>query len=517
MTARFWLLDLTIDGRPYRWSTENLEVTTADGDTLLYVAGLDDLSLAASDEATVTVTDEEVDWPTMAPEVQGQRVTLRRWTEGTVLEEAVVYSSGYAAGVEYATRHDPVTFAIATTEGAMSVGSQVPDVTARVDAATWPTTALHVIGSEGAAYPVIFGYPGYDGTDTHAVVPVPLAQWKSATAATSYVVVAEDPDASITTVLIRNETLGVEADETATFVSDLLDQRVRVATFSTSSTPLPTAATDRLFAGYDPAGGGGAARTAYDVIEYVLRRWGPESVDWSRLRSVEDALTPYLCDTWIDQVQSDPWAWLETAILPHLPVEVRFSDAGRYLVRRRYVSDPTRQVGSISVDAGEADRRGSVLFEDAEVVNEFVAHYRNDRDGNWLGKLVLTGREAPRGIGRLGLWGRLTEAEEIVASARCLRSATRYGLRQNPGGPITIDFTWDQGTVIRVLEDMAEREALPARLATYEIPDGEDLEEGDEVLLTDTEVGLTDAPAIVDTPPVRGDTTTVTFRIPEEA
>jgi hypothetical protein len=108
-----------------------------------------------------------------------------------------------------------------------------------------------------------------------------------------------------------------------------------------------------------------------------------------------------------------------------------------------------------------------------------------------------------------------TQTVTAVRSGRCADSRSRYGLRRAPSQ--VIDWTWDEGTVLRVLEDRVEREALPAILGSYEVIDRyrHDLRENDVIRVTDTERGLVSTLAVISSPPTVGtDSTTIDVRIP---
>lgn len=507
-----WLLDLEIDGQPYRWADSVLDVDAADGSVLVYRPGLADpgaLAQGATD-VEISITDDSVDWPSLVAELEGVRATLRRWVEGTTWEEAEVYAYGEVRGTTWGSRSEPVAFMISDVGGSeTSLGAQIPDPLHQVDETTWPITVGHITGTTGAIYPVILGYPGWDGTTANQVVPVPIAQWQAATAATTYVVVSEDPDAPVVQVRLRNDDLDVAAVEDVIQVTDLLGQRVLVAAFTASATPLPSSETSRMYAGFRPgSGGGGVAVTAYEAVTYLLRRWGPETADWSRLPEARGILDGYQVDSWIDDVVTDPWAWIEDVLLPDLPVEVRTSSRGRYLLPRRYTSDPSRLVGELDADSGAVTRVGPVSRADDGPTNEWSALYRASREGDWLGRVILTGD--PSTLAALDP-SSATQAVTVITTGAARASYARYRLRQAES--IEIDWSWDTGTVARCLEWRAERDALPAALVDYEIADGEDIQEGDEYALTDSELGWTSRAAIVDAPPVRGITTTVTLRV----
>ncbi|MEQ1565383.1 MAG: hypothetical protein ABMA64_07075 [Myxococcota bacterium] len=510
-----WLLEVEADGRVYRWSDLACTVPTASGASLDYPAGLGPLETAAGEELEVEVSDGRVPWPEVAPQLDGRPCILRRWLPGTAWEQAVVYAQGEATGVIFGARHEPAAWRITRPIGSASTrGLQAPDPLARVDGTTWPTAAAHVVGTEGASYPVVFGVPGFRAASTTSeqVVPAPIAQWQAAAAATTYVVVSEDPEAPITQVRVRNDTTGVVGLEDVLRVRDDLGRPVLVAAFTNDAGPLPASADDQMYVGYRPAGGGGVARTVYDVLAYVHRRWGADAVDWSRLPEIRDGVSGYLVDTWIDQPVQDPCGWVDTAILPDLPLEVRIGPRGRYYALKRYVSDRARLIGSLSADRGECSRV-SGIGRSGEPINELTAYYRRSRDGEWLARVTVAGAA--------GLVSKpdqvqpgATNVQEfsLMQSNDCTRSLARYGLRQ--GESLEVDWTWDTPTVGLILSWRMQRDAVPGLVVEYDVPRGEDLEEGDEVELTDSELGWSSIAAIVDAPPVRGVSTKVRLRLP---
>lgn len=534
----FFLLEFEVLGRRYRWSTEEVQV---DADHV-YEAGLDDLDLP--DDAlgvAVRITDSRVNWPELAPDLQGQRVTLRRWLEGDSFESSVVVLDGVIAEVVWSTRDEPVDLRLQVESSAL-LGYPVPDYMARVSGLTWPTGG-GTLGDDGRTYPVILGYPGWEGAGSaYPIVPVPLAQW-TALPVTTYVVVAEDLDAPITQVVLLNEQAGtVGVDETVVVVTDLLQRNVRAAQFALTGTYYPATATTarRFFAGYSPAGGGGVARDAYSVLEYMLKRWAPDTVDWSRLPEIRATIEPYQVDTWIDDATANPWNWLTGALLRDLPVEVRIGAGGRFLVPTLPRLDARQVVHELVVDNGSVNPIGTLRLSQPGPTNEFAIDYREDRRGSHRARVVATGLPAPyqqfdaggvvirevwpnlgvtplgRGTGGLGL-GQATDTQAITVlhSGRLADSVARYGLRRSQ--PRTLDWTWDEGTVLRVLEDRIEVEAIPAILAGYTLTNRErwSVYEGDVVRLTDTDRGLVDVLAVVVDPPVHSaETTAITLRIP---
>lgn len=496
-----WLLVATLEGREHRWASV---ASTVDG--VDYPAGLADLTVErGADSVDVSVYDPSIDWPSIALAIDGGEATLFRWTGGT----PVAYASGELQVASYATRRDPVSLRIDRLPGAESLGRQIPDELAQVSEDTWPDAAAGaVVGDVGRYYPVILGYPGYlgTGTDTEPVVPVPLAQWAT-DGADTLAVVCEDGEQAITGVLIRNATVDAESVATVSGSADQLGRVVRVADFGSAPLVRPATADDSrvLYAGFYPAGGGGP-RDGYSVLVYLLRLWGGTSVDWDRLPAIRDVVSPYAIDTWIDSPPTDPWAWFSGTVFGALPVEARTGPRGQYLVEKRYLSDPRRNVGTL-VEGVSCTIASSVAVSDGPQ-NEFTARYRPGRDEDWLGSVLLTGRD-----GLASARARGTVVSTTVRSGRCSASVARYGPRQ--GDAVDLDWTWDESTAIRVLEVAAARDALPARLVSYLVPNGDQLEEGDEVTLTDPERGFSAVAAIVDGPPVASSTgVTVPLRVP---
>lgn len=509
--TRHWLLDLTIDGRVYRWSTEALDVVDTAGATHRYEAGLGALTAAVADSTSVSVSDPVVPWPTVGLLLDGSPALLRRWTSGTVLESAETYTSGEVVDATWSTRYEPVALSISVPVGPETLGSPMPDREAAITASTWPVDALHTIGATSALYPVVLGYPGYEGTtSSYPVMPVPLAQWEETTPATTYLVIAEDQDAQITSAEVYSADYDVTSTLTVSLVADLLGRQLRTCHFATIAALQPTTTAGTHFAALTPSGGGGVARDAYSVLRYLLERWGPATVDWGRMPELADLLGAYQVDTWIDAAMADPWAWLESTVLADLPVEPRRGAHGWYLLHRRYVAVPGLVVGAYSVDDGTALRR-SGLQRDGSPLNRWTAAYRLDRDLSPRARAYLVG-SPPSPMPSSSS----AQQVRVAQHSRCLASEARWGIRD--AGDLTIDWTWDTGTVLACLEWRAERWAVPARLVSYDLTDDEQLREGDQIEITDADVGLTSAVAIVDAPPIRGlpdGRSSVTLRIPE--
>lgn len=355
----------------------------------------------------------------------------------------------------------------------------------------------------GQVYPVIFGYPGYTGAAVaECVVPLPLLVY-SGTA--GMCAVSEDPMLPITTVRVRNDQTGVEVTCTTSIQTDLLGQDLLVADIpdpGIGASPLPASRdeTSSLYGGYHPNTGGGP-RTAYDVVEYALKRWG-RGTDFGRLRAIRDYLSGYLVDTWIDETVSDPWTWLEGSFLPDLPVVKRRGHAGLYLAPQNWSPSTGDAIGQLSADTRQIIRTGAMQYK-SPIQNEFSVNIQRNSAGDPLTRVWLVG-ESTRLANRVQL-----PADQVFQSQACRISQTRYGVMR--GDAADIDWTWDPATAGRVLAWKANRDALPTRTIQYDTD--EDIREGEVYLVTDSSMALDAVPAVVAEPPLVGRTTRVTLRM----
>ena len=63
-------------------------------------------------EFVVSAHGPSIVWSKVAPQLDGRAAAIRRWLDGTKYEQAEVYSSGEAVGVEFGAPDEPVSFAI---------------------------------------------------------------------------------------------------------------------------------------------------------------------------------------------------------------------------------------------------------------------------------------------------------------------------------------------------------------------------------------------------------------------
>lgn len=520
----FWLLELEAGGRTYRWSTEDLDVTTAAGDVLEYASGLSHPELAQGDDGVdIELVDSTVDWPAAGPLLDGARVKLRRWREGTAIERAEVYADGVATDPEWETVYDPVAFTVRAVETL----PPMPDPDARVVFETTPVeqgvTEIPA-GQAGRYYPVVYGRPGHVPGDliplgegsTYTLieslvpcVPCPLRTfWPGAADIyTSQIVVSEDSTKclpSLVKVKDSSESVATLGNVYATI--DTLGRSIAVADFTvqTGGNVVPYDQEDvaEYLAAYGP-GGTEAPRTAYDVLVNAIQRWAGDTVDWARIPELRDPLSGFMIDTWVDDVvDGGVWSWFVRALgcadvgsteAAGLPLAIRTSAAGRYFVPLRYQVDPLRSLRTVDVADGQASRVDAIRSR-GKPVNRLIVEYRDAADAI---NMYHTSIEVGDG----------TANPSSVATL----SRARYGLRQES---LTVPWTWDPATAVRVAHVRLLRDALPWRRVQYRVPEEWGLREADQVRIVDEEVGL-DEYAIIDGPPyISADGVTVTLRMP---
>ncbi len=496
-----WVLELEIGGSLYRWSETALELESVNGP--VEVSGgltLDEVELGEVD-TTIELLDPSLDWVSFAKLLDGSRARVLRVELGGSLESAREFAGGVVVDVSAGSRNEPIGFTItAPPASSDDLGDQVPDPAARIWQENWSLGAVDI----GFSYPVVFGIPGFvSDTVTFPVVPVPVGEQ---VVTVMYLVIALGKNPDLATVRIRREDLGLEAD----FPIDPFDQDRWDRELTLVEIPFGDAMFlsnieddhDYYVGFYDLPGGGGVARTLFDVMVYLLERWGRSSVDWPRLRAMEDELAVYNVDSWIDEPVENPWVVIE-GWLEDLPFEIRRSSRGRYLERLRFLPDGARVVRRVEVGV-DATRASSRTFSPGEL-NQYSARYKPGREsGQWLSTIVITGdpdlvAPPPVSIPANGSIAR-SRRTSVLQDGRLSRSFARYGRRQAEF--VDLDWTFDADTALRVLEWQIERDSIDHWVCDYWVQDGHDLRIGDEVLVTDAELGLENEPALVMSSPV---------------
>lgn len=505
--AAHWLLELDVHGRVYRWAEAPVSVATVAGDTLRYAEGLDaDLTLPLVEEGTLSRrvqlrVEDDTDWPLLESRGQSPHrapAVLRWWREGQTLEDARVVIRGLALVSSVGVKGEGLSLTI-TRDPSIRPRYMLPaGATARNP--TWPvrgTTSLAQVIS-GQYYPLVIGYPGDDGSAVpEPVVPALMVEYSPGIVNTGLLLGLGRLEIGASGARIHNATLGAESSYTTVqHTEDDLGRAVTLA-YLPGGGALGTPR-DAYYCGYASGWVGGirspfragVLRTATDVIRWALLRSGRQ-VDDARIASYAPILDRYRVDTYVNR-PLDYLEWLEAAVLSWLPVIVAESGDGIYVRPIQYDATAEDAVAHL-IEGQGVERVGQLQRLDDDPVNEVTVEFRKGRDNAYLGRITLTAQAgALSGDDPL-----LTTTDaEILPSARARRSQSYYGevYRET----VTLDHTWDRSTALLVAETVLARRAVPRRAVSYE--GGSELDSlmpGDVVIVTDAELYLSEAPAIV--------------------
>ncbi len=541
--SAWWLAEVTAGGQVWRYTDgPTVVVETRDGEELRFAAGLEPLTIAQGDE------DVAIEFPLHEDLVEDDLelcdVVVYRWREGTALEAAAVFARGRGRGASVGRVGELVQLGVET----VAPGTELPVLvdSARVDSTTWPLTGSGASlppEQEGVPYPLILGYPGYDGTSTpRAVVPVALAQLHALNDADTLVPVS-DRLTDMTRVYLVDfaPDAPIRGWQSVVETADELGQVLMVADFTRTSANKPADDADNitLHAGFHPTYGGGKWRSAYDVICGLLRERAPDTVDWSRMPELEAVLGLYQVDSWID-AQVYPWEWIRSVLLPFLPVVERQGQRGRYLAVQRWHASTSRVVLELDADRGDASRTSRRELDSSGIANEITVLYRPqgptggpERTHSYANTSAAGPLKSPlapvtatvlpaRGdyLARWTITGdRRVAARDpsAILEPLAVRSFQRY--RTLPTALVELDWCWDEATALRVGRDRLEQFALPRSYISYRIAPhaiGDELPSaGDEVLINDTEMRFDGRLAVISEPPLVGPGgVSVTLRLP---
>lgn len=493
-----WLLDLDIAGQTHRLATEAVEVTTAAGETIAYREGLAEPSVgmsAAADAGPASIALEittDTDWALLVSQghsLDQRPAALRRYYSGRTLERGRVVLRGRTSQPSFGARYEPLRLSL--TRDVASTAAVIPDPQAVVDASTWPVTGGATLPSsaDGAYYPVVIGCPGHTGGTPVPCVPVPQAEFQAGLGVPKNVWLG----GHASQVRLRTLSAGVttDSDVTPSVFGDLLGRDVDYVLNSASDTDV------QAWVGFqdDASYGGGLyfegvlLRGAGDVVSWVLRTCD-HTIDWARIEATRAYLNNYKIDTYIN-APVNLWDWLQAEVLPMLPVELREGPAGLYLAVYRWDAREKDAVAHLdaTLGSGRVTRDGSASYV-GDPVNEITVDYRPGAESGarWLDRRVVTAQYGSVDIA-------LTEDPRIVPHRIASESRARYGPR-----PVRLQLsaTWDTDTAVRVGLDTLLRAGLPKLAIRYVGgPWLEDLEVGAVVLVTDPELYLSAAVALV--------------------
>ena len=470
-----WLLEIDT-GRIWRASTRHV---TYDGNAYLpalaEVSGpVDGLSLSEPQDRSAQVVVHPAQLGLDTDDISlGAVGRLYWWEDPDGLDPPELLLSGRLEAPEYGAHDEPLTTTI--REVPWEDRARIPDVsTARIDSTSWPNA---VDGLDGEWYPEVIGLPGIDAEDVMGSPAYYVQQ-----GGTKYVLLSRSPVVA-SSVELRDQTGPSTFTGSPIRVADGYGQIVTVVNVGAWAA---LAVDDQVWATWDGSTGGipakddpsRAMRGAGEVIAWALGK-SSLRVDWGRQRAAEVALNAYQVDGYIagtPGARPTPWEWLARDVLPILPVVVRQSSRGVYVVVLR--PDAPEAAATVTLEEGRNCWRVSPVGTVGEHASEVSMMYAPRADGDgWARRVVVSGQQDT-----------LRMDPSALRHAAMEESYRRFGPR---AVQLTSPTTYDDSTAVRAARAMASLVALPAREVSYEIEEGLRVEPGDVVRLTDAGLGWT--------------------------
>ena len=459
-----WLLEIDLGGELLRFSTQAIDLSTQDGRTLRYEAGLSDPGVAfdgAIEAVGVEIRSPRHVWTLL--QAQGQSLercpgVLRRWFPGQPFEASRVVLRGLTGRAICGFLDDPGQLSIELRRTVADLGDTLPESTHVVDASTWPVRPAYPQDSnvEGAFYPVVIGRPGFvdgGGQSTPGLLVEGLSHPSSRLLVAGHKVAASS-------VTVWNMSSSPPQFETRTVyeVADKLGKVISYTDFQSVTKP-DFAATEgnKWWVGWHELGGlewrGEELRGLGTVLEWAAVEHSAVEVDLGRIRSAAAALDAYKVDAVIN-APVNVLDWIRGELGKVYPIREVTGDAGLYWAQVRY--DYTRRdaVASLSTARGEIRSAGPLASREVDLYNEITVEYAPSMmSGRYRRRVIITGAARAQEIGP-GI------EERVLGSLRCQVSQARYGVRATTITCPTVD---EPSTAARIASHMAALHATPRR------------------------------------------------------
>ncbi len=502
-----WLLDLEIAGQVFRFATEDAEVASESGDTLIYVEGLADPGTGRSFDGTAEIAipieiNSDDAWATIVAQfglIERTPGTLRQWVEGITLEAAEVVLTGHVSGFTYNEPNDPVSFSLVRRERETS--RLIPSSGMVIDDTTWPVRGGFDTDEKilGVRYPMIFGTPGnLGGGVIVAATEAMMVEFRMSPNNNLRLLIAGHRVAAAT-VTIFDYTDDAPVSNTASVIHEPDGVGRICALVDPQAAGFNANELGRTwYIGWNEPGfdaGNGALVGAGDVIEWILRTWTDIRIDAARFASVRERLNAYQLDPTIINAQLRPSEWLNSELLPLLPVEPQQGEDGLWYRIRRTTAVLSDVVAVLNADTGEVQVASPITWQSGDIVNEVTIEYAEDRGtGNMLRRIVIgakVGERARPDELDTDLPGTDTR---FLGNFRARLSVNLFRNGQSDGVfPLQLQAptVYDSRTAARIAQDKIEEQALPRRSTSYTAGSEQlGLSEGDVVLIIDTARGI---------------------------
>ena len=519
------LLTVTTPARVIRVASEPIELIDADGGLLVYVAGLDSLTVSlvlswlSSGGALSVPVQCVLPFDLAEDEAAGHHVAGCPAEVAVIDGDALDYSErrilalGTVTGPEYGEIDEPVSFSI---EGAASESQvEIPVSTAQVDGVTMPTGVLTLATDDlGQVYPRVYGSPGrIDATHwvtggqavwvehggLYSLRLLVAGQWLTGS---DYVwlsgdadvpghrfriwntrdsrgqevcIVAESVDWEPDDPLADSPSVGVilwDTDADGYFYGLGCDFQPNPADLNPNLPPelyqpITTESSSAVFFALRGPGASdglaGYSPYAGDVCIDLLGESGA-MVDYGRWQAASRLLAGYRFDFVID-ARVKILAWLAANVYPLLPMSVENGPGGLYPVVWRY--DATAEDATARIDADldpGISRAGAIKETTDQIANAFSLQYRYSvRTGNYTETVTRDATTCPYCAASERRWGRIEQTLSTV-------------------------IVYDAPTAAAVLAWRARAYTSPQKRIPYLVPSGYRLTRGQVVLLTDSRI-----------------------------
>ncbi len=502
-----WILEVTISGSPFRFGTISVEVEQDVGADIKFFEGLSPITLGLSSQGSPDFSvpislDAGESWAAIVASYntfERAPAVLRRIFEGQTLEETRVVIQGTVEGLAYGEENGEISFNIVRRARTQSRMFPSPGMT--VDLTTWPVRVGFQLDPTiiGTSYPIVIGAPGTRPAGAAGSIPRPGNE--------ALLVEEGNPDSRMliaghkvaaTSVTIfdftEDGTVPVSIHPILT-VEDGVGRTVSMVDMQASGITIEFG---RLyFVGWlieDGGGlpnpkGGGVLRGAGDLIEWVIQTWTDIRIDAARFGGIRERLNAYKIDTYLN-VPIDPMAWLNSEIIPLLPIEPRQGEEGLYWYMRRWDATSSDAVARLDADLGQVQRESLVTTESAQVVNEVTVRFGPDRATGRFALMVVVGADDQTRSNDEIESGLVTTDSRMLGGYRAQLSQSIYG-RQSL--EVEAASVWDIATAALIGQDIIAEQSLPRRFVDYS--GGTDLEAfdiGQILILNDSAVQLLD-------------------------
>jgi|TARA_R100000084_G_scaffold46200_1_gene18986 hypothetical protein len=532
-----WLLDFTIEGQRYSYTSapDAVTVNEADGTARLYVIGLEDVQVSRAADSVAVSIEAQVDWAALAAQgvnLEGGTATLRRWFAGLTINEAVDFGKGLVINVKYGELGEPLAFTVSSaleerTNLLLPLGAKSAN---SMQAAPYEPYEQTI----GAPFAIVIGFPGEwpSGKGGPAdgrwpCVPVILTDviipGTSLNTAARCVISLQGIDAASVRVRAVNAKVAANSPENLDAIrtpqighipahDGQVEYMLPVSFFDFTGTlvdgvdlateMLPTVQETKIeyYAGFKQDTGGGIGNLygtgtlagAGDVIVWALRTAaGDLLVDYETLERLAPRLNAYRIDTWVNDPKVTALEYLRSAILPHLPVAETTTAAGWSLSYIDYGANEKDAIATLTA-GHDIERASAVQLIANGVANQVTVSYRPlDGSRNYASQVTITPNVFVAGSNTAGDIRHPSYPSKIASA-----SESRYGLKAID---IEVDETWDDATALLIAEDAIKARALPITAISYQALsyEWERTQIGEVYLLTDAGLSLSERVAIV--------------------